>query len=393
MPRLFIVTQSYSENIGSFSGYVENLSKFFCSKKYGVTILCGQKNKQENQHESLSYAKVIRFPQVKLFFLNNVVNAILLSYYVKKYFKSIKLEHGDIIFANGEASLGVKDKNFILRTGDQPVKIYLKNMEMAADEVSIITRSARFIHLSLLASMEKTYFKKASLAVYSSEKSKTLYESQYNQEKPYFIPRSGVNYDLFQKNSKMAGKEDYILFVSSGAEKIRKGAVYLEKILPFIFDKYKNIDLLHVGEKFKWNVDSKYLSRINSVGKIPWDQMYKYYNRSKLMIIASINEGMPNILLESMASGVPVVSSNIEGIEEYIGHKEGGYIYPRGDTEELKRGIMYFLENPLARDKAKKCIKKKAKTLDYHTYFTEFLTFIINTKNRDKKNINLLWKK
>ena len=55
--------------------------------------------------------------------------------------------------------------------------------------------------------------------------------------------------------------------------------------------------------------------------------MNKIYNTSKLLVISSRFEGVPTILLESLACGTPVVANNIGGISEVLLHKYNGLIF------------------------------------------------------------------
>jgi glycosyltransferase involved in cell wall biosynthesis len=385
--KLFIISQSYEENKGSFSGFIEQLAKYTSKRGYKVIILCGLLNKQK-AHENKDYAEILRFKTVKFVF-SNVINAILLAKNVKHYFLKNKIEKGDIVLANGEAALGVKKTQFALRAGDQPVVTYLKNMEIGKKDVSLFTRISRLIHLSFLNIFEKMYFLKANAVIYSSDETRKLYEKEYKTKKPFFIPHAGVKYVELQSTKKKLKKE-YILFVSAGEERIRKGVVYLERALPDIFEKYPDVKLLHVGDKFKWNLPEKYQNKIISVGRITWDNMKDYYFSSKMLISCSLHEMFPNTIIEAMACGLPVVTSDIQGAKEYIHHLKEGYIFKRGDSEDLKKGIMFVLDNPKKMKKAGFSLKRKAKKIDQSEYLKELLNFIEKNSSGEHYSKNLL---
>jgi glycosyltransferase involved in cell wall biosynthesis len=59
-------------------------------------------------------------------------------------------------------------------------------------------------------------------------------------------------------------------------------------------------------------------------GKIPYDKVCEHYKKANGIIFASTCENMPNILIESMASGLPIVSSNKQPMPEFL---EDGGIY------------------------------------------------------------------
>ncbi len=58
-----------------------------------------------------------------------------------------------------------------------------------------------------------------------------------------------------------------------------------------------------------------------------------------IFVLASHSEGRPNVILEAMASGLPVVASDIEGTNELVRHNENGLLFPDGDIEELARHL------------------------------------------------------
>ncbi len=64
------------------------------------------------------------------------------------------------------------------------------------------------------------------------------------------------------------------------------------------------------------------------------------FERLDITVLSSLyKEGLPNVLLESMAMGVPVVSSNMAGVPEIVIEGETGYLAEPGDAAELAAGI------------------------------------------------------
>lgn len=80
-------------------------------------------------------------------------------------------------------------------------------------------------------------------------------------------------------------------------------------------------------------------------GYIPHDKMPDYYNSIDLYICASKNEGTPNPVLESMASGVPVISTNVGIVPDAFGEKQKEFILKKRTKEELKNKLITLLKN------------------------------------------------
>ena len=69
------------------------------------------------------------------------------------------------------------------------------------------------------------------------------------------------------------------------------------------------------------------------------------YNAADVMVIPSRSENFPNVCLESMASGTPVVAFAIGGLLDQIEHKRNGYLARPYDVNDLANGIRWILED------------------------------------------------
>jgi glycosyltransferase involved in cell wall biosynthesis len=68
-----------------------------------------------------------------------------------------------------------------------------------------------------------------------------------------------------------------------------------------------------------------------------------------VVICCSRNEGTPVALIEAMAAGVPVVSTNVGGVGDLVVHDESGWLVPPGDPPALARAIEVLLADPALR--------------------------------------------
>jgi glycosyltransferase involved in cell wall biosynthesis len=71
---------------------------------------------------------------------------------------------------------------------------------------------------------------------------------------------------------------------------------------------------------------------------------------SDIFVLPSFWEGTPRVILEAMASGLPVVATDIAGIPEQVVDGESGYLIPPGDTEALVSRLEQLLTDPSRRD-------------------------------------------
>lgn len=70
-----------------------------------------------------------------------------------------------------------------------------------------------------------------------------------------------------------------------------------------------------------------------------------YYDAADVFALTSHSEGSPNVLLEAMDAGVPIVATAVGGIGEMIGHEKEGLLVPDRDTEGIARSIVALLGN------------------------------------------------
>jgi len=389
--QIYLIAREFAENKGSYAGFIQEFAKYVFSQGYKVTILCCQ-IKNQPKFEKLPYADVYRFtiPKVRIPMLGMNLDYLTLALHVRRYFKKNPPSSEDVIIANSRAALGVSNHRYVLRMG-QPAFTFLKNMEIAKDEVSILTRIARAVHFSIQYFLERVCVKNALAFICSSHESFTLFTNYYGgKNKPYFVPHSGVKVSDLQNGKKILIEGKKLLFVSAGKERIRKGVIYLERVLSELFKEFRDLKLIHIGEKFPWNVPDWCKERIISVGRVPWSEMKNYYATADIVVFCSLNEWIPNALFEAMASGLPIVTSDIEGIHECLTHLKEGYIYRRGDIKGLKEGIEFMLKNQKARQEMAKNARLKAQNFRYTEYSKKLLKFIedINS-NKFVKSVNL----
>ena len=81
-----------------------------------------------------------------------------------------------------------------------------------------------------------------------------------------------------------------------------------------------------------------------------------------LCVHSSLTEGLPNALLEAMASGLPVVGSNIPGVREALGDKSAWLLVPVGDESAMACKILEFMNNEVLRDKVGCELKQRAES-------------------------------
>ncbi len=87
---------------------------------------------------------------------------------------------------------------------------------------------------------------------------------------------------------------------------------------------------------------------VHFLGPKPLDQLPDWYRAADLLVLPSRSEGVPGVLLEASACGLPFVASRVGGVPE-IAHLGEGRLVPPEDTEALALAIADSLKAPKAR--------------------------------------------
>lgn len=101
-----------------------------------------------------------------------------------------------------------------------------------------------------------------------------------------------------------------------------------------------------------------------------------YYKNSKLLVLPTLNEGLPNVVLEASMFALPTVSFRFEGSQEVILHRKTGYI--ASSTSDMVQSTILFLKNPKLREKTGlKAQKFTSRNFSYHQQL-EFVKTVLN---------------
>lgn len=131
-----------------------------------------------------------------------------------------------------------------------------------------------------------------------------------------------------------------ILFSSHLLNSIYKGATYTMNCLKYLDpDKYEGLIIGNMSEGLEKEIPIKviatgYLSDNLSLALA--------YNACDTVIITSIAENYPNVILEAMACGKPCIGFNTGGIPELIHHEETGYLTKNNTSEEILKGVSWL---------------------------------------------------
>lgn len=79
------------------------------------------------------------------------------------------------------------------------------------------------------------------------------------------------------------------------------------------------------------------------------NDMTAIYAGMDLAVIPSLSEGIPNVALEAMGRGIPLIASAVGGLPDMVADRKSGLLVPPGDADALARAIRFLLDHPAER--------------------------------------------
>lgn len=138
------------------------------------------------------------------------------------------------------------------------------------------------------------------------------------------------------------GWDDYLLFV--GRLHASKGLEVLLGAVSRVFPEFPDFRLLVVGDgpdEGRLRTLAEHLGldgRVQFVGRVTEEgELARLYSRCSAVVLPSYFEGFGVVLLEAMASGKPVIASDIPGPRDIVSHGQDGFLFPPGDVGSLAR--------------------------------------------------------
>ncbi|WP_173051255.1 glycosyltransferase family 4 protein [Nitrospira sp. KM1] len=147
-----------------------------------------------------------------------------------------------------------------------------------------------------------------------------------------------------------------------------KGVYDIVDAMPDVLARFPQAEFLFAGnketEQLKNMIDERQLSRHAKVlGWVEGREKYELLMSSRLLLLPSYSEGIPNVILEAMASGLPVVTTPVGGIPSVFVEGETGYFVSPGNPRELSARIVQMLSDDEDCEKISRSSRQRVKAL------------------------------
>lgn len=307
-----------------------------------LSFITYQDYKSKNLYnERIEANTIYRLP-----FKNTFFNGILYAYTVVSLLKKIERNHDLLII------------QYPLKTFFAP--IFLKKPIIGHVCSNLVTASsnktkytgikyliagsyAKFLHYCF-----KRSFKNSNVHVLANGMELT---KLFNEGRTEMVISSSISQSeiIVPEEIKIRGSTFEILFV--GRPSFEKGLHILLRACEQLGDDHKlQISFVGFGKREfvemyrdKFDLDS---IRIKFLGYIPFSaDLFKVYKSADVLVLPSLSEGTPRVLIEARAFGCPIIASRVGGIPDGIEDNVDGLLFEPGNTSDLAKQLELIINN------------------------------------------------
>ncbi len=219
--------------------------------------------------------------------------------------------------------------------------------QILIEEYKLLKLRPKKISKHIIEKEKKEYELADYIMVPTEYAKKTFLDKGFSDKKiiknHYGVDLKEFNYDRDQKE-----KNPKFRIIYTGTISVRKGIIYLLEAFNQL--DLENSELMLIGD-----IEKDLTSRLNKYKKnkkivfkksMKQSDLKKYYNISDVFVLNSIEDGFGMVILQAMACGLPVITSQNTGGSEIIEDDKNGYIIPIRSLEILKKKILFLYNNP-----------------------------------------------
>ena len=156
---------------------------------------------------------------------------------------------------------------------------------------------------------------------------------------------NGVDLDVFRDFKEKREKQ----FIHVGSLRWQKGQQYLLEAFALFCEKYDDysMEIIGIGEREKelkcMCKELGIAEKVFFMGTQGRQAVAKEMNKSKAFVLTSVSEGFPKVIIEAMATGTPVISTDVGNIKSVVGN--AGIVVPSGDVVAIYNSMVRLVND------------------------------------------------
>lgn len=356
--KICMMSSDFLPNIGGIAAHVYELSNSLSLLGHDISVITIRNNFSEDKHEKINNMNVYRIYYPKIPFIGYLVHLFLVWFEIKflhnfdvihihtirhapvlKFLrcKSVETEHSSGFLMGMESSKSRWIYKWLFNSNDHLIapsdEIAKKIIELGFDQdfVSSITNGIDVSKFNPIVDNEVIELKKSYNI--SAEDKVVLCPRR-------LVPKNGVEYFIESAPRIINSYGNNVKFLIVGSSSGNQLEILKKQVLDF-------------------NLEDKILF----VGSIPNTEMPSFYVLSDIVILPSLMEATSIAGLEAMATGKPLVGTDVGGIPQIIDNCKTGILVPPKNPDKIAEAVTYLLKSDKKRmmmgNNARKRVKKQ----------------------------------
>jgi uncharacterized membrane protein/glycosyltransferase involved in cell wall biosynthesis len=183
---------------------------------------------------------------------------------------------------------------------------------------------------------------------------------------------NGVEDTFYYDKKRKIHKKPRLLFV--GRLNYQKNLQQLLHALDGVSDQFETTivgdgelkpELKHLAKDLK-------LKNVSFPGRKDGKKLLAHYHKADIFVLPSEREGMPLVLLEAMAMGLPIVATDVTGSRDVVSNGKNGFLVPHGDADEFRNALLRLKTKPKLYESMSKSGRKIANQYSWDKVASQF---------------------
>lgn len=243
-----------------------------------------------------------------------------------------------------------------------PRKIYLKDILGVKIITSFRGYDINFVGLDNPGFYKRVWEKSDAFHFLGKDLLKRALRRGFSKEKPYYLIPPAIDSDFFKAKEKVSakalgGKEEPLRILSVGRLEWKKGYEYALQAVSLLVREGFNLEYKIAGEGsfleavafaiYQLGIEKE----IELLGELSPAEVKAQMDEADIFLHAAVSEGFCNAVLEAQAMGLPVVSSDADGLSENISDGETGFVVSCRNPQALKEKLFLLAQDPSLRQR------------------------------------------
>lgn len=328
MKILRVASDLYPATVGGYGIHVHEMSKMQATLGHDVTVVTSNPSGLPEE-EYIDGYRVLRFNHaIKM--VGNTISPTMM-------FRLLEMRDDyDIIHAHSHLFFPTNVCALVKRYGSSPLVITNHGIMSAS--------APQWLNISYMSTIGKWTLNSADRVICYTDIERRRLIEEFGIDKPevVVIP-NGVNTEVFHPDDSKVD-ERYFTLLWVGRIVKGKGVEFLIHAAHQVLEKIPNLRILLIGEGPArdeiWKLVNEYQMTevVTILPFMSYDAIPLLYQRSDVLVLPSLQEGVPRTMLEAMASGKPVIISEFEHLQELA--EGAALMFPKGDVAVLAERIL-----------------------------------------------------